>query len=735
MKSDKNMYQTRNRFLTAIVLSLGLASAATAEIPFQMQITQGPLTNTIPNDSVLTMVAPIGQSQTIAVRAVYTGTGVVTVTQPPAVTGSSAFTATLNQSLPVTLNPGQTLFFSLRFGPITPVPDTARLIIAFAETPASTITPITLSLQGVTSAIVPSYTSPDDNNIVPLQPGATIPFPATLVGESTPVTLNFTNIGSTIGQVTKVTVAGSAFRLQDLPLFPANVAAGQNLQMKVLFKPTAVGASTGTLTLETIGAEPVTIRLEGTAVAPKLSYQLGTPPVAISAGATISLPTAEVGLTSAALLRVTNTGSANSVVNAIATVGANFQVTNAPLLPQTLAPNASLIFTVTFTPSRTGVQTGTLIVNNLDVFNLSGSGLGPLLSFSYVAAGATITLGGNNNTVFFSPVRVSESAALGLDIKNTGTTAATLVNIGIGQANGPFSIVNAPALPTNIAPNATLRITLKFEPIVVGFANTTLIIDNTNITLTGSGTAPPALPSYTLSGPTGTVAPLTQPSVGLKLAVPYPVALTGTLTLAPAAANLPSDPAVQFATGGRTIAFRIPANTTDAVFGAQGTQVGLQTGTVAGTMTLTPSFSTQAGNVDLTPATPITSQFTVGVAAPTLVSVQVQNATTTGFTLQVTGFTTTRSLTALNIQFTVASGFKMPTTQFNVDLKSIAAAWFQSTASQAFGGQFRITIPFTFQVPANQFVAGETILNGISSISVTTANESGTSTALQARTQ
>ena len=51
------------------------------------------------------------------------------------------------------------------------------------------------------------------------------------------------------------------------------------------------------------------------------------------------------------------------------------------------------------------------------------------------------------------------------------------------------------------------------------------------IPLIGSGTTPAALPSYTISGPSGTVAPQTQSNVSLTLAQSYPLDLTGTLTI------------------------------------------------------------------------------------------------------------------------------------------------------------------------------------------------------------
>jgi hypothetical protein len=245
----------------------------------------------------------------------------------------------------------------------------------------------------------------------------------------------------------------------------------------------------------------------------------------------------------------------------------------------------------------------------------------------------------------------------------------------------------------------------------------------------GSGTPPPPLPSYTILGPSGNVDPQSQPVVRLSLSAVYPIAVAGTLTMT-VSTDLTADPAAQFSTGGRTVSFVIPANSTDANFAGQGTQIRLQPGTVAGTISLTPSFATQVGAVNLTPD-PLTSlQFSVASAPPVLIAGQATNITTNSFTLVVTGFSTTRSLAALNVVFTAAAGFTVPQTQFTIDLHQSSTVWFQSGSSKSFGGQFIVNVPFSFQgtVPAGQ----QSVLQSVSSLSVTASNASGTSNALQA---
>jgi hypothetical protein len=724
--------------LLCIALAVSVSAQVSQQIPVQLVFTEGQSSETIQNGgSPLSFVAPAGQTQTAQITATYPGAGTITISQQPTLVGSTVFTATIQGTLPITLTSGGSFSIALVYSPMTAAQTNAQLTLPFVETIIEAAPPnvtnnysINLSFQGIAPAFLLSYALQTNQNSIALQSGGNIAFPPTLVGSTAQATLSLANTGSGSGTVNSISISGSAFVLQGKPVLPATVLAGQTITVLVLYQPTGVNADTGQINITFASAAPVVINLTGSGSAPSFTYQLlnTNPPTAVSPGATISLPNANPGQTTSVSVRVLNSGTANGVVNSISVVGQGFQVGNVvPPLPQTLAPGASSTFLVYFTPTQPGTLSGTLIVNS-DLFSLSGVGLGSILTFSYVTGGTTITLSGTNNTVVFSPVEITQSGQLNLDVKNTGTLPATISNIGLQQTGGPYSLSGLPSLPVTLAPNTDFQITIKFTPTVLGFTNTNLLFDTTLIALEGQGTAPPPLPSYTISGPSGNVAPMTQPTVGLTLASSYPVAISGTLTIS-VTGSLPADPAVQFATGGATVSFTIPANQTSAIFGAQGTQLGLQTGTVASTVTISPSFVTQAGSVPLTPTTPETIQFTVAPAAPALIALQFTGQSATGLTIEVTGFTTTRSLTSLQVQFTVAPGLSMPTSQFTINVSPIATLWFESTTSQSFGSLFTIAVPFSFQgvVPA-----GQSVLSAIASVSVTMINAVGSSNSLQA---
>lgn len=571
-----------------------------------------------------------------------------------------------------------------------------------------------------------SYVLATNQNTVPLEAGGTIAFPATPLNSVSQAALNITNTG-TPGQIQSITSSGAAFSLQGLPAFPDLLNAQQTLQVLVRYQPSGNTTDSGQIQITFGQGVQVTFGLQGTLSAAKLVYQVteSGQTTTVTPGSAISLPDTNIGQSSAANLTVQNTGNASATISSIVLNGQDFALSGTPALPATLLPNASFTFKITFSPTQAATEQASLAVGS-DSFTLTGRGLGAQLVFSYSEEGTTVTLA-TGDSVVFTPATVTQSESANFVIRNTGTVAASIFNIGIVEPNSPFSVSGLPALPLNIAPNAQASFTITFAPTTVGFTSGTLRVGNTTIGLIGSGTAPPALPSYTFSGPSGNVAAMSQPAVGLTLSQPYPAAVSGTLTIT-ISSDLPADPAVQFSTGGRTVAFVIPANGTGAIFAGQGPQILLQTGTVASTITLTPTFATQAGGVDLTPSSPATLQLSVAAAAPTVISVQASSITSNSFVLTLVGFSTTRSLTTMVVQFTAAAGFTVSSAPIDIDLSNAAGAWFASTASVAFGGQFQVTVPFSL---SGTVPSGKTLTGGIAAVSATVSNATGTSNSVQ----
>ena len=231
----------------------------------------------------------------------------------------------------------------------------------------------------------------------------------------------------------------------------------------------------------------------------------------------------------------------------------------------------------------------------------------------------------------------------------------------------------------------------------------------------------------TVRGPTATiqvldeVGPAQQPRVTMSLAPVYPVTLTGRLELSftPDAAANSDDPNILFSSGSRVAEFTIPANTSDVDFGIE--ELALQTGTVAGTISVSLA-NLQSGEVDITPSPVITEEVSIARLPPALDSLGIVNRTSSGFAIEVTGFSTPREVSGAVFRFAAAPGRQLQTTQVSVQLGQASGDWFQNPAATEFGSQFIYRQPFTAR--------GD--VSAIGSVSVTLSNPQGESEPLDA---
>jgi hypothetical protein len=221
----------------------------------------------------------------------------------------------------------------------------------------------------------------------------------------------------------------------------------------------------------------------------------------------------------------------------------------------------------------------------------------------------------------------------------------------------------------------------------------------------------PPTPPLNFAGISSTANPLQQPRLQVSLSSAYPVDVVVTLILAFAPDSGPDDPAIQFSGGGRTARIAIPAG---ALNGA--TDVGVQTGSVAGLIAVTAQM--QASGQDVTPSPAPRSTIRIAAAAPVIVPgtlTAVRNST--GFTVTLTGYVTDREMTQAVFQFTAAAGSNLQTTTLTVPIDALFAPYFSGAGSTPFGSQFTYTQPFA--------VTGST--QAIASVTVTLANRIGQS--------
>ena len=209
----------------------------------------------------------------------------------------------------------------------------------------------------------------------------------------------------------------------------------------------------------------------------------------------------------------------------------------------------------------------------------------------------------------------------------------------------------------------------------------------------------------------------------ISIASPYAVNITGTVTLTFQSSVGGDDQDIVFTTaaGGRTASFTIPAGATTASFSgnctASASNLCFDTGTVAGTITLTLDF--MASGTDITPSPAPAATYTTSPTVPSIQTVTLEQ-TPGGVTVLVTGLSSTRDMSSGAFTFAAATGTTISDPTVNVPLSSAFTTWYSNTASNAYGSQFTLTMPFPVSGQAGDLV----------SVTVTLTNSKGTSTSV-----
>jgi hypothetical protein len=182
------------------------------------------------------------------------------------------------------------------------------------------------------------------------------------------------------------------------------------------------------------------------------------------------------------------------------------------------------------------------------------------------------------------------------------------------------------------------------------------------------------------SGPS-TAAPGEQPTLNLVMTKPYPVDLQGTMTLTvdPLTPGAPTDPAVQFSTGGTTFTFTIPAGSTTTP------TVQLQTGTDSSTITVTLTLEANGQTIDAPSIQPVV--ITVPNSAPVISSITLARNGNT-LTVDIQGYSTTRDVGSATFDFTPASGSSISNPEITVDVSTDFTTWYSGETSVQYGSSF-----------------------------------------------
>jgi hypothetical protein len=296
------------------------------------------------------------------------------------------------------------------------------------------------------------------------------------------------------------------------------------------------------------------------------------------------------------------------------------------------------------------------------------------------------------------------SSATIITLTGTGFTANAIV-----QLNGT-TIPSSYSSPTQITAQVPASFFQQTQPGAITVTNPSAALTTAPIDFTVT------LPNLQIafSGPSSEP-PGQQPGINLQFLAGYPLPLQATLTLTvqPATPGGPVDPAVQFSTGGTTLTFVVPANSTTIP------AIQLQTGTLPGTITVT--LTLESGGQDFTPAGLQPVVIDVPQSPPVITSVSL---TRNGDTLTVTvqGYSSSQSMTNAVFNFTPVPGETVSTPQVTIDVSTEFSGWYSQAASIQYGSAFSYTQVFQVVPDASS----------IGTVSVTLTNSQGSSNTVTA---
>jgi hypothetical protein len=371
------------------------------------------------------------------------------------------------------------------------------------------------------------------------------------------------------------------------------------------------------------------------------------------------------GESASAHFRLRNTSSAPATVTVLQVAGAGFTLT-APTPPLALAPQAAVDFNVTFSAADTGAYSAALrsdgisalltatVLPRLTYLVDTGAGLQPLapagVDFGTALRGATVV------RHFL--------------IQNRTSLILTVPAIAIPA--GDFSLPTGVPSGAVLQPLQTSAFDVQFTPAAAGARSGSIGIGDRTYPLSGAGQDPPP-PRPTLAIDLKQAASLQQGTVTVRFDSPALAAGSGTVTLAfEAAAAGATDPAIVFASGGRSATFAVSPGDTQAA-------ILFQTGTTAGVIT----FAVQLGGVTDRRAVTIP-------AAPVGITTAQGLRSTASVEVRVTGFDNTRTLSQLTFTFYDAAGNALAPA-ITTDATKDFAQYFQTSDA---GGVFLLRAVF-----------------------------------------
>jgi Abnormal spindle-like microcephaly-assoc'd, ASPM-SPD-2-Hydin/Protein of unknown function (DUF1573) len=309
---------------------------------------------------------------------------------------------------PITLAAGQNVGMNVAFNPTASEDVTGNITVTSTEGASSVV-----AVSGI--GVQPQLT------ITP----ASASFGDATVGSSSTQTVQLSNTGTGTLTITQVSVAGTGFSTSTLSL-PLILNAGQSASFNVQFDPPSAATDSGSVTVVSNAPNSsAAIALSGTGVAASQALSFST--------SSLSFGNVSTGTSSTQSITVKNSGNASVTISQIAESGAGFTLSGSGA-PLTLAVGQSMTFSVIFSPTTAGSDTGTVTVTSTapgspKTITLSGTGAQASQSVTLNWAASISTVSGYNiyrsTTSGSGYTRINSGLIAGLTYQDTTVQSGT----------------------------------------------------------------------------------------------------------------------------------------------------------------------------------------------------------------------------------------------------------------------------------------------------------------------
>lgn len=467
---------------------------------------------------------------------------------------------------------------------------------------------------------------------VPEAARQTVTFDSVAVGQRATkrLHLRFDAGGSRTVVLDRIQVVGTnQFSVELDDTLPVTLRNQFRYAILVHYEPSGPGPAYGQLQVTTEREDDATgvvtklssVNLVGRVPDFSIRYSLpGGAPIPVPTGGIIDFGRKPTDIATEATLVVANVGSVAGTVQSVRLTGGGFRLVSPPSIPFRLAAGQEQVLQLAFTPTATRAYSGQMTLDwggtprQVDIAGIGGD----LLSYSVVTYARGSASGAPRNVQSGTPIVFGQNATAIELIGRNGYANAQAVEAA--RVSGPFTFTARPSLPVTLGPREEFVVQISPLPTARGSDTGTLTIGDAIFPLSLDV---PAMPAVRYSRQGGVVSQAQDIALGLTLTAPYPVDISGTLSLDFRGA-MQAAGGVAWSTGGRAAEFTIPAGQLAATFPGGANALSFQSGAVAGEISVRAKFSADPWGIDITPISVPELKFTVD--ADTLPSVQFSRA-------------------------------------------------------------------------------------------------------------